>query len=805
MTFLQHGADYLRIVRLTAAQIASPTAAQLADRSVAYQLNVAPYTLYVSNGTQLVAIGSGGSGGVALSAPGGSQSTGTVNFANGNGVSFGFNNGTITGSVIQASGTGIGMSAGSSLQTTGTIYFANANGVSFGLNQGTLTVTVQPGAAAGIAAVGAGVSTGTSGTMVFGNANGISFGNNNNTITASYTVPTQSVQTQSRFNLSIAGNTSGTATVASSGVVTLAGGNNITLSQIGNAITISAPNIGAGAGISAQGNSQNSGTVVFSNSNNVTFGMAGSVVTASVTAAQSNQTIGLFGVGNTTNATSGTVDARLMSFQGNGGMTIGVSNGSVQISAPSLTSLAVTGALSATSSGATISLGVGTVTASAQGNTTQASTGTLNLAGMQFNGAGNISVGVNNGSVLISGNTVANNPINVSAGTTSNNLGSLVFNDGGGISFGLFGSTLTATVVGGGAGGAAISAGTNSRNSGTVYFANANGITFGLSNDGTLTASHNALTTQAPMAFSAGVAQSNFSTLVFQNSNGISFSNNAGSVRITHDLAGTGTTTGGANITASLTLNSNGLNFSLTVPATSNLVGAGGLTVSSAGSTISVSASNRTRHIHPMGMLGVDTVGAHGNGSVSFGYVPINWPISASRMDGLVYWSADSAANANTAGIAMSIYGAIFTRNGSTLSSASSGSTQTTYTYASNSAGQTQLQAAAMRPVSVPANIVMTPGEYFVGFNIVTANTSVGTATTALGQTVSIYGQKLSYSANNYAEFTAATATSQNLQFGAGIYSAASTGLSGVYSLSQVNQTGTAAERGQIAVVFRNA
>jgi hypothetical protein len=203
-------------------------------------------------------------------------------------------------------------------------------------------------------------------------------------------------------------------------------------------------------------------------------------------------------------------------------------------------------------------------------------------------------------------------------------------------------------------------------------------------------------------------------------------------------------------------------------------------------------------------MIGMDTVGAHGNGSISFGYIPIDWPVSATRMDGLVYWSADSAANANTAGIAMSIYGAVYTRNGSTLSSASSGSTQTTYTYASNSAGNTQLQAAAMRPISVPANIVMTPGEYFVGFNIVTANTSVGTATTALGQTVSMYGQKMAFSGNNYAEFGAATATSQNLQFGGGIYSAASTGLSGVYSLNQVNQTGTAAERGQIAIVFRN-
>lgn len=44
-------------VDLTAAQIASPTAAMLADLNATYRLNESPYTRYFSDGTQLVAIG----------------------------------------------------------------------------------------------------------------------------------------------------------------------------------------------------------------------------------------------------------------------------------------------------------------------------------------------------------------------------------------------------------------------------------------------------------------------------------------------------------------------------------------------------------------------------------------------------------------------------------------------------------------------------------------------------------------------------------------------------------------------------
>ena len=46
-------------VPLTAAQIASPTTAMLDDISVTYCLNVAPYTRYMSNGSELVGLEAG--------------------------------------------------------------------------------------------------------------------------------------------------------------------------------------------------------------------------------------------------------------------------------------------------------------------------------------------------------------------------------------------------------------------------------------------------------------------------------------------------------------------------------------------------------------------------------------------------------------------------------------------------------------------------------------------------------------------------------------------------------------------------
>jgi hypothetical protein len=171
----------------------------------------------------------------------------------------------------------------------------------------------------------------------------------------------------------------------------------------------------------------------------------------------------------------------------------------------------------------------------ATGNTTQSSTGTNNASSLIFNGAGNVSVGISGGSIVISGGTAAPSPVNFSAGTTSNNLGAVVFSNSNGVSFGLNGSTITAS-VGGGAGDGynILAAGTQTANTtGTVIFNNSNGISFGMSNSSQITASYTVPSTAGLISainISAGTTSNNSAAIMFANSNGISFGLNAGTV-----------------------------------------------------------------------------------------------------------------------------------------------------------------------------------------------------------------------------------------------------------------------------------
>jgi len=105
------------------------------------------------------------------------------------------------------------------------------------------------------------------------------------------------------------------------------------------------------------------------------------IISASV-AAQSNQTLGLYGLGNTTESSSTTVDARTLSFRGDGIVTVGFSAGSMDISA---------------------SQSAQTMGLYAVGNTTTASSSTtVDARSLSFDGAGVASVGMSGGSVIIS-------------------------------------------------------------------------------------------------------------------------------------------------------------------------------------------------------------------------------------------------------------------------------------------------------------------------------------------------------------------------------------------------------------------
>lgn len=420
-------------------------------------------TLSGSAGTVLISGGAGGGGGVAVSAGAASVSNGTVVFSNSHNVSFGLNGSTVTASASYSQSTAPGaIAAGTQTATSGTMVFSNSNGITFGMSGSTRITASHDGltSQSNQAFSAAGGSSAFQ-TLSFLNANGLSFSNNGGGVQASYTVPTQTVQTQSLIAALYDG-----ANSISTGTVRLSNLNGISFGINGQTLT------GSHNGLTSQSNQNvtagNGGfafqTLSFSNANGISFGTsAGSAITASHNAitSQSNQQISGYAVSNTTQSSSGTLNAANLSFAGAGIASVGVSNGSVVISVPSgggagdgvvslgmstegntagttgtvssgrmifvgsgpislsqslngqsgtlsilgpaTSSLSATGFLSISTNGSTISIGAGPLSFYATGNTTQSSSGTIDGRSITIQGTGGASVGVSNGSIVISG------------------------------------------------------------------------------------------------------------------------------------------------------------------------------------------------------------------------------------------------------------------------------------------------------------------------------------------------------------------------------------------------------------------
>lgn len=254
-----------------------------------------------------------------------------------------------------------------------------------------------------------------------------------------------------RINATISGNTAGAGALVSTGTMTLAGGNNITLSQAGNAITISgAAGGGAGftAGMSNIGNtSGTSGTVsnqlIMAGGNNVTLsqstGAGGNTITVSA-ASQTVQTQNILnGFSVSGISTSGTLESitsgglfiygsfvtqsqnsislgmaspYALSAGMSGGNTSGAGNLAVNkalyfAGGNNITlsnSNAIDGGFGVTQ---TITISAANQTNQTMGiyaasNTTQSTSATVDARSMTFAGAGVASVGASNGSVVIS-------------------------------------------------------------------------------------------------------------------------------------------------------------------------------------------------------------------------------------------------------------------------------------------------------------------------------------------------------------------------------------------------------------------
>lgn len=219
-----------------------------------------------------------------------SQLRSDLTFGDGGGVSFGLEtNGVITAAGGGGGLTNIRVSAGTTSNLLSAITFSDSNGVSFGINASTITASHNALTSQSNQALSGSNGSFTFQTATFGSSNGMHFYTTNGSLVGSYTVPTV---TNSSWTVSDAATSGSVARLAFTNL------NNVTLS------------LSTGAG--------GSHTIV------------GSIP------AQSNQTLGLYAVGNTTGqSSSSTFDARTVSFVGQGIASVGFSNGSVNISVPS--------------------------------------------------------------------------------------------------------------------------------------------------------------------------------------------------------------------------------------------------------------------------------------------------------------------------------------------------------------------------------------------------------------------------------------------------------------------------------------
>ena len=521
--------------------------------------------------------------------------------------------------------------------------------------------------------------------------------------------------------VTLSGNTSNASTISGTNIV-FQGGNNVTLSgtQAAGAATIviSAPTQSAQTqsnvqGISAGTQVGRTGDIVFANSNGITFGMSNSnQVTASHNGltSQSNQAF---------SAAGGSSAFQTLVFADSNGVSWTNTNGSVAATVRTDYASSAHGH---------------TLTVSAQSNTTQSSSGTLNMAGLNVQGAGIVSVGVSNNSLVISATA------------------------GGG-----------ATPI--------ASASNGSFSFTTLGFSNANNVTFGTSAGSIITAS---------VAAPGAAAEQNAINLLGANTAG--------------NTTATGSTIGwsGVNVTLSGT---NASQVVISAPATSSLVGDRGLSISTAGSTISIQAPVLSYMFLPNEDQ-ITNLSAHANGTMS---IQNRLALAAYSATQLVVpmniSSVATAGNNSTAGINFSISFAVYSENANTLSSMSSTTFSTAGTWTSNATGS--VTGAVF--MSTPFNMLLTPGEYYFGMNISTAATGgaiTGAATTSLGNTISIMGANTAVF-GAFSWHTLGSSTNQSIAWAEqGLYTG-TTAFSGGINIANLSMQGTAAQRANFGAILK--
>src|ERR1700744_5473066 len=583
---------------------------------------------------------------------------------------------------------GVGVSMGGntagapSLVSSGTLVLAGGNNIT--LSQNGQSITFSAGQSTQTQPAGSIAGIGISSATQAGSALGATLSTNRLALAVPQWMPGGG-----GVDVSMGGNTAGVAGFVSTGTLVLAGGNNVTLSQNGNSITISA-NTAAAANLSVSAGSTTGafGGLTFANGSNVSFGLNNGTITANVLAqsVQSQASGIIAGVGTTFNGANIS-----------GSMTLNTAGLNLSLSSPVETGIGLSAAGSSQAAGTVVLSNANGVSFGMVGSTVTASVAAGGGGGIDVTLGGNTSGAlalVSTGTLFLAGGN------NI---TLSQNGNSVTFSgaNAGGAQTGISGLGVSNTTY----------------TSGTLTLQNANGISFGSSGANGISASANF----GVVGLQASNTTLTSGTVTLQNANGITFgSSGAGGISASYNstqFAGTGTTFNGANISGSMTLNSAGLNLSLSGGAGggggfSGGVSTGGNTAGNTGTysgqVVFAGGNNITLSVSS-GAAGAQTItisGANAGGAQT--------GISSVIVSNTTYTSgAISFSNANGISFGSSAGQAItasYTQSGQAFSASGGSSTFSTLVF-TNSGGVTFTNTAG----SLGAIVATTQALFFLG------------------------------------------------------------------------------------------
>lgn len=642
---------------------------------------------------------------------------------------------------------------------TGNIYFENGSGVSFGSTYSSLSTTitgsidsgniyfVNPDATSG-SNMTFGSSTSGNSTSIYITAGGGS-GAGGGAVSASngsFTFDTLSLGSSILTFFTNASGVQGSYTVPASGTLSLIDGNGISF---------------------------------ISSSDGSTTSISGSVETAYIGLNSSNSYMKSWAVyGNTSSQTSGIIYNGSLKIHASDNVTIrGASDGITFIGA-GVSGAAGTGFSSTSTSGSVL-------------------TGTLNNSGMSFGVpawittaaqvvhdhtqfAGIISTGVTGLSATLDSTKIL---LNVPQG-------SVYYNDSNGIIFGASSSSLSTTIT------ASITQSyvLSGNNSDTTAFTagpnltiiGSDNITIGANSDSQIYiigASGGAgggdwsvsTTSGTDVLITTGAATNTLYQPAFlTTAAGVSHSHGNPTLSL-------------VNLSGATASGSNGFTASLTgLPAgTLSLINANGVTFlsSSDGSTTSVSASTGFRlsnFMHPdKHAIGSEFV----NGSLSLKRMYVPYYVTGTAANVVLVIGGATQASATTASVNLSMRYGLYTLNGSTLSLASSGSTNNGFQWSQDASSTANSSVDGARLFPIALNMNLTPGEYWGALLI-------DSATTYTGITASLFiGASNDYVGGNVAPIGSATGIRSLVPY-AGIYTATTAAFPASIGSAAINGTG---------------